>query len=184
MSSSLSFAEFYGFFICVCRLKHRKLQDEVCLISSKITNWGYLFATLCTVVGRQRINANGFECHSPERKHSVRINPAINHNYIFLFIFFWKPLTLFAPILLHHVRVVWSSSLPMLSLPTLSTACLSFPPAGGQGPPSLPSPKLTLFPSGSRQQPASVPGTVFGLRKTCGCPPLLNRTTAPYFYKL
>jgi hypothetical protein len=53
---------------------------------------------------------------------------------------------------------LYSSSLPMLSLPLLGTDCLSFLPHGG--PPSPPSPKLTPFPSDPRQQPASMSGTI------------------------
>jgi hypothetical protein len=93
--------------------------------------------------------------YSPERKTQGQ-NHFDNHNYIILSFLFRKPLTLFAPILLHHARLFRSSSsLPMLSLPLLSTDCLSFLPLGGPGPPSPPSPQLTLFPSGPRQQSAS-----------------------------
>ncbi len=83
-------------------------------------------------------------------------------NYIIPSILFRKnPLTLFTPVLLYHIRLARSFlSLPMLSLPSLSTDCLSFPPPGGPGPPSPPSPTLTLFPSGPRQQPASMSGTI------------------------
>jgi hypothetical protein len=76
-----------------------------------------------------------------------------------------KMLTLFGLILLHHARLALSSSsLSMLSLPLLSTDCLSPSPLGGLGPPSPPSPELTPFPSGSRQQPAPMSGTLILLR--------------------
>jgi hypothetical protein len=130
-----------------------------------------LFATWCTAAGRQRINANGFSTpydYSPERKTQCQ-NQFSNHNYIIPSILFRKSLCLFMPILLHHVWLVRScSSLPMLSLPLLSTDCLSFLPPEGRGPPSPPSPEMTPFPSGPRQQPASVLGTV--------CPYPFNRT--------
>jgi hypothetical protein len=65
-----------------------------------------------------------------------------------------KSLTLFGPILLHHVWLARSSSsLPMLSLPSLSTDCLSFPPPGGPGPPSPLPPSWPYFP----QVPGSGP---------------------------
>jgi hypothetical protein len=109
----------------------------------------------CIVAGRQRINANGFlisyDLFSWKKKHSVRINSAI---IVTKFNFFRRPLTLFAPILLHHVWLDWSSSsLPMLSLPSLSTDCLSFLPPGGSGPPSPPYSKLTLFSSDPGNSP-------------------------------
>jgi hypothetical protein len=52
----------------------------------------------------------------------------------------------------------------MLSLPLLGTDCLSFPPLGGPGPPSTPSPMLTPFPSDPMQQPASTLGTILNRR--------------------
>jgi hypothetical protein len=62
-------------------------------------------------------------------------------------------LTLCALILLHHVQFDRSSSFfPMLSLPLLGIDCLSFPFSGSPGPASLPSPKLTPFPSDPRQR--------------------------------
>ncbi len=123
-----------------------------------------LFATWCTAAGRQSINANGFltsyDLFSWKKKTQYQ-NQFSNHNYMIPPILFRRLLTLLAPILLHHVWLVWSSSsLPMLSLPTLSTDCLSFPPLGGPGPPSPPSPELTPFSSGLRQQPASMSGTI------------------------
>jgi hypothetical protein len=97
--------------------------------------------------------------YSPEIETQYQ-NQFSNHNYIIPSILFRKLLTLSAPILLHHVLLARSSSsLPMLSLPSLSNNCLSFLPPGGPGPPSPPSPKLTPFPPGPRQQPASMSGT-------------------------
>ncbi len=76
-------------------------------------------------------------------------------------------LTLFVPILLHHVRYGWSSSsFPILSLLMLGTDCLSFPLSGGPGPPLPPSSTLTPFPSDPRQQPVSTSGTLLVLHHT------------------
>ncbi len=76
---------------------------------------------------------------SPETERWYQ-NQFSNHNYINYMILpscEEKLLTLFALILLHHVRLAQSSSsLTMLSLPLLSTDCLSFLPPGGPGPPS------------------------------------------------
>jgi hypothetical protein len=91
-------------------------------------------------VGRQRINANGFLTPYDlfERKTQYP-NPFSNHKCIITPILFRKLLTLFAPILLHHSRLLRSSSsLPMLFLPMLSTDYLSFPAPGELGPPSPP----------------------------------------------
>ncbi len=87
------------------------------------------------------------------QKHDIKIDAAIIITLITWFLpsLEEKLLTLFAPILLHHVRLARSSlSLPMLSLPSLSTDCLT---------PSPPSPKLNPFPSGPRQRPAPILGT-------------------------
>jgi hypothetical protein len=96
--------------------------------------------------------------YSPERKNSNQNNKSVVTFTKFNLI--RRLLTLFVPILLHHVRLVWSSSsFPMLSLPLLGIDYLSFPLSGGPGPPSLPSPTLTPFPSDPRQQPVSTLGT-------------------------
>jgi hypothetical protein len=123
-----------------------------------------MFATWCTATCRQRINANGFNAmlFILLKQKTLYQKQFGNHNYINYVIFLSceKLLTLFVLILLHHVRLAQSSSsLPMSPLFSLSTDCLSFPPPGGPGPPSLPSPKLTPFPSGRRQQPALMSGT-------------------------
>jgi hypothetical protein len=107
-----------------------------------------LFVTRCTVVGGQRINANEFltpyDLFSLSKTQCQ--NQFSNHNYIIPSLLFRKPLTLFAPTLLHHVRLVCSSSsLPMLSLPSQSTDCLSFPPPGGPGPLRPPPPSWPNF---------------------------------------
>ncbi len=62
------------------------------------------------------------------------------------------------PVLLHHAWLARSSSsFSLIPLPLLSTDCLL---PGGLGHPSPPSPKLTPFPSGPRQRPAPMSGTV------------------------
>jgi hypothetical protein len=56
-------------------------------------------------------------------------------------------LTLFAPILLHHVRIdCSSSSFSLLSPPWIGIDCLSFPLSGGQGHPHPLPPDWSHFP--------------------------------------
>ncbi len=77
-----------------------------------------------------------------ERKNNNQ-NQKLSGN-VHKFNLFRRLLTLFTPILIHHVQLGWSSSsFPMLSLPLLGTDCLSFPLSGGLGPPSPPFPMLT-----------------------------------------
>ncbi len=77
--------------------------------------------------------------YSPERENNIRISTTIIFKNFDLF---RRLLTLFMPILLHHVQLCWSSSsLPMLSPPLLGTDCLSFPSTGGLGPPLIPLPQ-------------------------------------------
>jgi hypothetical protein len=83
--------------------------------------------------------------YSPETKHDIKTNSAIIITLIILFSHLVKKklLTLFALILFHHVQLAQSSSsLPMLSLPLLSTDYLYFPPVGGQGPSLAPFPQV------------------------------------------
>jgi hypothetical protein len=80
--------------------------------------------------------------YSPETKHGFKLNSVntIYINYMISHLVKKKRLTLFALILLHHARFARpSSSLSMLSLPLLSTYCLSPSPPGGLAlPHSLP----------------------------------------------
>jgi hypothetical protein len=65
-------------------------------------------------------------------------------------------LTLFAPILLHHVRLGWSSPFfPMLSLPLLGTDCLSLPFLEGRARPRPPHPRWPHFPQTPGNSPPS-----------------------------
>ncbi len=87
--------------------------------------------------------------YSPERKHSI------------------------ISILLHHARLVWSSlSLPMLSLPSLSTDCLSFLFPGGPGRPLTPFPQADPISLGSQATARFYVGHLYVLvviPSTCIC---------------
>ncbi len=76
----------------------------------------------------------------------------------------WKMLTLCTLALLHHASTILPSSFfSMLSPSLLGVDCLSSPLLGGPGPPSHPSPELTLFSSGPRQRPALTSGTIISI---------------------
>jgi hypothetical protein len=101
--------------------------------------------------------------YSPERKNNNQ-----NKKQVVTFTKFnliRRLLILFAPILLHHRRLGWSSSsFPMLFLPFLGIDGLFFPFSGGPGLPSPPFPTLTPFPSDPRQQPASTSSTLRNIK--------------------
>jgi hypothetical protein len=99
--------------------------------------------------------------YSPETNAtSVYLNITQNHTCNYLLLLEKLP-TLFAPVPLHHARLdLPSSSFFMLPPSSMSVDRLSSLPSGGPGPPSPPSPKLTSFPSGPRQRPASMSGTI------------------------
>jgi hypothetical protein len=70
-------------------------------------------------------------------------------------------LTLYTLALLHHTQpVLPSSSCSILSPSLLRVDCLSSSLLGGPGPPSHLSPELTPFPSGPRQRPTLMLGTL------------------------
>jgi hypothetical protein len=107
--------------------------------------------------------------YSPETKHGINLNSAIYIIYInYMISHLVKKTT-------HSVPADPSSSRPIgLSLLVFVHVVsalaehwlLFFPLPGGPGLPSPPSPKLTLFPSGPRQQPAPMPGTVPNYQKS------------------
>jgi hypothetical protein len=104
--------------------------------------------------------------YSPEREKQWSNQSTCNYIYIKKFYSIKWLLTLFAPILLHHVRMGYSSSsFSMLSPPLLGINGLSFPLSGGLGMPSPPPPILTPFLSGPRQQPVTISGTIRGIKK-------------------
>jgi hypothetical protein len=83
----------------------------------------------CTAMSRQRITANGFNAIwfilLKERNNNQNQEPVVTFTKFNLI---RRLFTLFAPILLHHVRLDWSSSsFPMLSLPLMGVDSLSFP---------------------------------------------------------
>ncbi len=101
-----------------------------------------LIAKECTAMSRQRITANGFNAIwfilLKERNNNQNQEPVVTFTKFNLI---RRLFTLFAPILLHHVQLNWSSSsFPVLSRPLLGIDSLSFPLSGGPGPPSPPSP--------------------------------------------
>jgi hypothetical protein len=112
---------------------------QYCLILVRLL-FNYLFRTWCSAADRQRINANGFL--TPYDLFSWKKEQQSDWNlnaYVTKINLVGRLVTLFAPILLHHVRLGWSfSSSPMLSLPLLETDCLSFHLSGGPGSPLPP----------------------------------------------
>jgi hypothetical protein len=72
---------------------------------------------------------------------------------------FFKMLTLCTLVLLHHARPVLHSSSFSIPLPCRSWL-LNFSTPWGPGPPSPLSPELNPFPSGPRQRPAFMSGTL------------------------
>jgi hypothetical protein len=122
-----------------------------------------VFATWFTATCRQRINAmvlTQYDLFS-WNKCNVNLNSIIHMIYINYIVFVLGKIA-------HSVRAdpssscrlaCSSSSLSMLSLPSLSTDCLPSSLLGGLGPPSPPSPVLTPFPSGTRQHPTPILGT-------------------------
>ncbi len=99
--------------------------------------------------------------YSPETNAVLSLTLATLHLITLLQKAFLKMLTLCTLALLHHARpVLPSSSYSMLFTSLLGVDCLSSPLLGGPGPPSPPSPELTPFPSGPRQRPTFVSGTI------------------------
>ncbi len=94
-------------------------------------------------------------------KHGINFNISnITSKYIITNAFLTM-LALCTMALLHHAwPVLPSSSCSMLPPSLLGVNCLSSPPLAGPGPPSPPSPELTPFPSGPRQRPTLMLGTL------------------------